>query len=332
MSTTIVRFQKDRRGESAWGVVTNRRIRVVAGKYATLADFLERGAAKARKLAGDRGAGRGTLALEKATLLSPVTTDAQIVCQGKNYVDHIKETGFRPNDKTYNLIFTKAGSSLTGARGVIERPPGVRLLDYEIELGLVIGKTPARKSQDESVRPESCVAGIVVANDVSARDIQVPQGQWFKGKSFRTFCPVGPYLVLLDRGDFGSLSDLELNLRVNGETRQHAFVRQMIYSPAETLSELAGLMTLRPGDLVLTGTPSGVAMRVPGGWRKKLAQLIYSEGALMKKFVQLQEESGRYLQDGDVIHASIATADGSLDLGMQELTVQSRNSNSSEGA
>ncbi len=321
MSTTIVRFQKGRRGGSAWGVLRDRTIRLIPGSYPTLAAFLERGAAKARKMARAKGTAKGALSIEKVTILSPVTADAQIVCQGKNYVDHIRETGFRPSDKSYNLIFTKAPSALTGARGAIRRPPGVRLLDYEIELGLVIGKAPAPGPKPGFIQPESCVAGVVVANDVSARDVQVPQGQWFKGKSFRTFCPVGPYLVLLDPDDFARLDELELMLRVNGEVRQRAFVRQMIYSPGETLGELAGVLDLRPGDLVLTGTPSGVAMRVPGGWRKKLAQLVYSEGALMRKFVELQAESDRYLKDGDVIHASIATPDGELDLGMQEMTV-----------
>ncbi|MCR9143476.1 MAG: fumarylacetoacetate hydrolase family protein [bacterium] len=323
MSTTVVRFKKGRRGKHAWGVVCDRMVRVVPGQYASLAEFLERGAAKARKLARLKRSPRGALGLEKLHLLSPVTEDAQIVCQGKNYVDHIKETGFRPEDKRFNLIFTKAASALTGARGVIERPPGVRLLDYEIELGLVIGNAPPRNSRGQPGLLRDCVAGLVVANDVSARDVQVPQGQWFKGKSFRTFCPVGPYLVLLDDPDFARLHDLELNLRVNGEQRQRASVRQMIYSPDETLAELADIMTLRRGDLVLTGTPAGVAMRVPGGWRKKIAQLIYSESALMRKFVELQLQSDRYLKDGDVIHASIAVPDGDLDLGMQEMIVRS---------
>lgn len=322
MSTTIVRFQKSRGSTPAWGVVQGRSVRPIAGNYPTLAAFLERGAAKARKFGRAKGEAAGALSIEKVQLLSPVTEEAQIVCQGKNYVDHIKETGFRPADQTYNLLFMKASSALTGARGSILRPRQVQLLDYEIELGLVIGNSPRPVPVGETLAPEKFVAGIVVANDVSARDIQVPQGQWFKGKSFRTFCPVGPYLVLLDAGDFAKIPELELTLRVNGEMRQHSFVRQMIFTPTETLTEIAGLMQLKPGDLILTGTPSGVAMRVPGGWRKKLAQLVLSESKLMQKFVELQSQSGRYLKDGDVIHASIATPDGSLDLGMQELTVQ----------
>lgn len=255
-------------------------------------------------------------------LLSPVTTDAQIVCQGKNYPGHLKETGVRPKDKGFNLLFTKASSALTGARGAIERPAGVRLLDYEIELGLVLGAAPDLATAAEGRADLSqCVVGLVVANDVSARDIQVPQGQWFKGKSFRTFCPVGPYLVLLDRDDYGRLGDLQLTLRVNGEVRQQGQVRDMIYPPSETLAELAGILDLKAGDLLLSGTPGGVAMQVPAGLRAKFLEFIRSPKEHMRNFVETQAASGRYLNDGDVIHASIATADGELDLGMQELTV-----------
>lgn len=320
MAVPIIRYRTGN-GGAQWGVVDGRTIRPVPGKYNTTADFLLKGSGRARKIAAAKSAkGSKSILIEKVEILSPVTADAQIVCQGKNYVDHIKETGFRPEDKSYNLLFTKASSSLTGARGTILRPRGVRMLDYELELGLVIGQPP---QSGETVDPAECVAALVMANDVSARDIQVPQGQWFKGKSYRTFCPAGPYLVLLDRKDFGILGDLELILRVNGEIRQRGFVRNMIFHPAETLTELAGLMDLRTGDLVLTGTPSGVAMQIPRGWKVKLARLFLSEPALMRKFVESQAASGRYLKDEDVIHASIRTVDHAIDLGMQELVVKS---------
>ncbi len=320
MAVQIIRYRSGKSG-AQWGVVDGRTIRPVSGTYPTTADFLLKGSPRARKLAAaKRSKGAKKILIEKVEILSPVTADAQIVCQGKNYTEHIKETGFRPEDKSYNLLFTKASSSLTGARGTVLRPRGVRLLDYELELGLVIGRPPERGG---SVNPADCVAALVIANDISARDIQVPQGQWFKGKSYRTFCPVGPYLVLLDRDELDHLGDLELVLRVNGEIRQRAHMRQMLFAPAETLTEIAGLMELRPGDLVLTGTPAGVAMQIPRGWKVKLARLFLSEPALMKKFVESQAASGRYLKDEDVIHASIRNSDDSIDLGMQELVIKS---------
>ena len=319
MSTTILRFRRGKSAKPQWGVVRDGRLVFpVSGSYATLAEFLAKGAAKARKLSTK---GKG-LEVERLEILSPITEDAQLVCQGKNYAEHIRETGFRPEEKTYNLLFMKASSSLSGARGIVERPTGVRLLDYEIELGLVLGAPPVPDAKTGQVDPAKCVTALVCMNDISARDIQIPQGQWFKGKSYATFCPAGPFLVLLDRKDFARIPELELILRVNGEVRQKATVTQMIYNPAETLTELAGLMHLKAGDVVLTGTPSGVALQAPGGWRKKLAQLFLNETQLMQKFVQLQLESGRYLKDGDVIHATITTPDRALDLGMQELSVQ----------
>lgn len=318
MAVKLVRYRYA--NQERWGVLEGQSILQISDRDASLADVLQRHGAR---LLGGRKASGKRIPAAKAELLSPVTAPCNIVCQGKNYTAHIRETGFMPRDKDYNLFFTKADSALTGPRGAILRPPGVRLLDYELELGLVIGAPITRKRELREEQLGQHVLGLVMANDVSARDIQVPQGQWFKGKSYRTFCPVGPWILLTTPAELARLSELELTLRVNGEIRQKAVISQMIYTPAETLSELSGIMELRAGDLVLTGTPAGVAMQVPGGLKRKLAQFFLSERSLMRKFVETQAASGRYLKDGDVIHSSIATPDGALDLGMQELTVVS---------
>ena len=107
------------------------------------------------------------------------------------------------------------------------------------------------------------VAGVVVVNDYSARDIQIPQTQFYKGKSYRTFGPVGPYLCLLDRGDFAALKNLDLQLTVNGQVRQRDNTSNLIYSASETLTELSSVHDLHAGDLIATGTPAGCALSVP---------------------------------------------------------------------
>ncbi len=107
------------------------------------------------------------------------------------------------------------------------------------------------------------IFGLVIANDVSARDVQLPQTQFFKGKSYRGFCPVGPYLAVPERDEFPLLNELLLTLAVNGEVRQNDSTENLVFKPAETLAELTTFSDLSPGDLILTGTPAGCALRVP---------------------------------------------------------------------
>lgn len=261
--------------------------------------------------------------LDEIEVLSPVTEPCQIICQGKNYLDHLKETGLTEKDKDFNLLFQKAHSSLAPPHAHVKRPARVKLLDYEIELGLVLGKsiTSAQTITKENL-PEF-VAGIVIANDISARDVQIPERQWFKGKSYRGFCPVGPYLVLLEPKDFPLLYNLDLELKVNGKTRQKSNTKLMIYKPEETLSEISEIFDLNVGDLVLTGTPGGVSMRVAkkNRWQEILATFS-SEKEKFQQFIADQEKSGRYLNSGDVVTSQIKSAGGELDLGAQRITIQ----------
>jgi 2-keto-4-pentenoate hydratase/2-oxohepta-3-ene-1,7-dioic acid hydratase in catechol pathway len=257
-------------------------------------------------------------AVSVSGFLSPVTSPCQIVCQGKNYLDHLLETGMRPENKEHNLLFFKADSSLGPPSGVLKRPPGVRLLDYEIELGLVMGRALTSSVVVSDIG--SHVAGLVMANDVSARDVQVPERQWFRGKSFRGFCPVGPVFYFMEKSDWASLYSLGLVLSVNGVVRQKASLSQLMYKPPETLSLISSTFDLRVGDLVLTGTPGGVSMRVPPkkGW-EEIADTFLPDRVKFARFVEEQAASGRYLQDGDVIESSIRGA--GIDLGVQRLVV-----------
>jgi 2-keto-4-pentenoate hydratase/2-oxohepta-3-ene-1,7-dioic acid hydratase in catechol pathway len=196
------------------------------------------------------------------------------------------------------------------------RPGQVRFLDYEIELGLVFKRDITTPQAIQNADLPEFIAGLVIVNDYSARDIQLPQTQFYKGKSFRSFAPVGPYLTLLEEHDFSKIFDLQLELRVNGQIRQKDSTRNMVYGPAETLTELSGVHDFSAGDLLSTGTPSGCALAVPSPLKQKLAGLL-PESAKWRIFDKIQARRTQYLKPGDIVEASIRSADGMIDLGIQ---------------
>ena len=164
------------------------------------------------------------------------------------------------------------------------------------------------------------VAGVVIVNDYSARDIQIPEGQFYKGKSFRTFAPVGPILCLLEPAEMPYLKDLQLTLRVNGEERQRDTSANLVHGPAETLTELSGIHDLFPGDLIATGTPSGCALAVPSPFKQRLAAML-PETMKWRMFLKVQERRAQYLKAGDVVESQIRSSDGVVELGMQRNVV-----------
>jgi len=298
----------EQEGTILWGVVRENTLFPLSGAYPNLRALLTATDLAAQlEVAADAQSG---LSLAAVRWLSPVTRDAQVRCQGVNYAGHRQEGGLPPEKPAFNTIFTKASSAICGPSDDVVRPPHVRLLDYEVELGIVIGKEITRPVTITTENLHQYVAGIVITDDVSARDVQIPQGQWTKGKSYRTFCPVGPYLYLLDDDETAEIDNLDLKLWVNGELRQSANTSQMLYRPAETLTELAGVMDLFPGDLLMTGTPSGVALNLSG--------LDHGEERQMQTFVEHQLKIPKYLQDGDAIRAAIRSPSGQIDLGVQQ--------------
>ena len=202
------------------------------------------------------------------------------------------------------------------------RPAHVRLLDYEIELALVFRKAISGPVTVTAENLHEYVFGVTIANDVSARDVQLPQTQFFKGKSYRGFCPLGPYLAVLEPGELRYLDQLTLTLTVNDAVRQRDSTANLVYKPAETITELSTFCDVAPGDVLLTGTPSGCALRAPPPLVRRLMQLVLPEPALWATFTRLQAKRSQYLKPGDVVRARIASADGAIDLGEQRHRVE----------
>lgn len=175
-------------------------------------------------------------------------TPTKIVCVGRNYADHAKELGNEAPAEP--LLFFKPPSAVIGNGDTIERPSLSQRVDFEGELAIVIGRD-ARNVKASDWR--DYVLGYTCANDVTARDLQKKDGQFTRGKGFDTFCPLGPHIETdLD------ISDVRISTRVNGETRQNGRTSQMIFSPGVLIEYITAVMTLVRGDVVLTGTPSGV--------------------------------------------------------------------------
>jgi 2-keto-4-pentenoate hydratase/2-oxohepta-3-ene-1,7-dioic acid hydratase in catechol pathway len=230
--TRLVRVTTDR-GSSRWGIIENERVYGLSGT--PFSDW-ERGAEIGR--------------LDSLQLLAPIVP-TKIVCVGLNYAAHAGESSMEMPPEP--LLFLKPPSSVIGPGVPIALPPQSERIDYEAELAVVIG----RRCRDVTVREAwDCVLGVTCGNDVTARDLQQRDDQWTRAKGFDTFCPLGPWLVTgLSEGD---VADLEVVCRVNGEARQRGRTSDMVFSPTRLIAYVASIMTLEPGDVLMTGTPAGV--------------------------------------------------------------------------
>jgi len=193
--------------------------------------------------------------LEQATLLAPVRP-SKIVCIGRNYREHAAELGHEVPKEP--LLFLKATSALLPPGGVVRRPKISERVDHEGELGVVIGKTCYQPAADADIR--QYILGYTCVNDVTARDLQNKDGQWSRAKGFDTFCPVGPLVT----DEIDPWAGVGVETRVNGEVRQQGNTRDFIFSLDVLIRHIAQAMTLYPGDLIPTGTPSGVGPLVAG--------------------------------------------------------------------
>jgi 2-keto-4-pentenoate hydratase/2-oxohepta-3-ene-1,7-dioic acid hydratase in catechol pathway len=261
-----------------------------------------------------------TVPVDELALLSPVTAPCRVVAQMTNFVSHVVDANMNP--KTVPLtFFRKTSGSISGPFDDIVKPGHVSLLDYEVEIGLVIGRDMPVGSSITETNLAEYLTGLVITNDVSARDVQLSKTQFFESKSYPTFTPVGPRLVLLDAEDLRRFTDLRLQLWVNGETRQDMTVADMIYPPLQTLQALTRFQHLQAGDLILTGTPVGTALSAPPKAVEKVGSLLPPE-LKWKIFFKKQANNPKYLSDGDVVELAVATDDGAIDLGRQRTVVR----------
>ena len=311
MPVQVARYVHE--GVTSWGVVHGRRIAPLPRSYASTAEFVNEGLEHAWRSTG----AQALLPLDEVSLMSPITDDRQFICQGINYASHVRESGMDPEKIGFNTLFTKAPSCIVAADADVERPAHVRLLDYEIELGLVIRRPLTSATSVGPHELDEWLAGVVIVNDVSARDVQLPETQFYKGKSYRTFGPVGPYLVLFDKHDWQRWPDLRMRLHVNDRLRQDGYCGEMLFKPHQTLSEISALHDLRPGDLIATGTPAGCAARAPGRLVMWAFKHLLTDKVKWRMFINKGMANPAYLQPGDTMTAAIRTDDGAIDLGEQ---------------
>ena len=194
-----------------------------------------------------------TIPLENVQLLAPVLP-GKIICVGRNYAEHVKETN--AEIPTTPLLFLKPPSSVIGPLQTIFLPPQSQQVDHEAELAVVIGKRGRWIQPDEA---SSYIYGYTVGNDVTARDLQRKDGQWTRSKGFDTFCPLGPWIET----EFNT-ADAMITCHVNYELRQMASTRDMIFHIDQLIAFASSIMTLDPGDIIMTGTPAGISPLKPG--------------------------------------------------------------------
>lgn len=236
--------------------------------------FLEGGGVERVARLLDRDADQLPVVPVDTRIGAPIARPHHLLCIGLNYADHARESNVALPDEP--IVFSKAPNTLVGPNDDVLLPPGAEKVDWEVELGVVIGSR-ARYLKDEA-SARACIAGYVLCNDISERHFQLERGgQWVKGKSCETFNPFGPWLVTPD--EVSDVSDLRMTLDLNGERQQDGSTATMIFSPAHIVWYVSQFMVLEPGDLINTGTPPGVGMG---------------------------QNPPRYLRDGDVVELSIA--------------------------
>ena len=240
-------------GGPTWGVRRDDAIVPLDGlrEDVSPAKLADEGFRRVAKREADAAADRAHNA-DEVQLLAPVPRPGKIVCVGLNYHDHAEEQDEEVPERP--LLFGKAPTAVTNPDSPIVHPEGIDQVDYEVELGVVIGRTASGVSESEA---RDVVAGYTVINDVSARDAQFEDEQFLRGKSYDTFGPMGPTLV--PEGDVDPHS-LDVACRVNGETKQSSNTDQFIFDVDELVSYISDAMTLRPGDVLSTGTPGGVGV------------------------------------------------------------------------
>lgn len=216
----------------------------------------------AENLIEQRDSDDAVFPISDVKILPPIPSPEKIICVGLNYIDHCRETGMEPPASP--VIFSKYANAIVGHHDAVEIPSNSNEVDFEAELAIVIGKEAKHVSEEDA---NDYVFGYTIMNDISARDLQFKDGQWSRGKTADTFAPTGPVIVTKDEA--GDPHNLSISLELNGEIMQDSNTNNLIFTIPQIISFLSQSMTLRPGDLIATGTPPGVGMgRSPKVWLK----------------------------------------------------------------
>jgi 2-keto-4-pentenoate hydratase/2-oxohepta-3-ene-1,7-dioic acid hydratase in catechol pathway len=244
--------------------------------------FLERGDVALYEMQQLVSSGRHRISLSSVQLLSPIPRPRKYLGIGLNYADHIDETGLEKPE--YPTFFTKQSSCVIGHGAAIQLPKVSEKMDYEGELAFVIGKKCKHVSLENA---HEVIAGFTIANDVTVRDWQFRSPTWTLGKSFDTHGPLGPWLVTSD--EISNPHDLNLKTWIGGELRQNSNTRYMIFNCYEMIAYLSQAMTLEVGDVITTGTPSGVGVKMNPRGYMKVGQVVKIEiesiGALINPII-----------------------------------------------
>lgn len=264
------------------------------------------------------------LPLSHINLLPPTDERINVYCAGLNYADHAREMDLPiPLEPVF---FVKVWNTLASGNDNIIFPPETRLMDYEIELALVVGRRITSEDFITQKNMKDYLLGITILNDITARDIQLRSGQWFSAKNFRTFAPMGPLVQVMDDDVCERLYDCHLKLQVfseNGDIlenrSQRGNTREMIFPIERLISFLSARFDLMPGDVISTGTPAGVAMsRFEGRGRFPFFRKNDSLSERERFIEQEIESNERYPEVGNIITARIFSEDGIIDLGEQK--------------
>ncbi len=244
----------------------------MGGEALTVRRLLESG--RIEELRGSAEKGVEPVSGEEPTLLPPVPDPEKLICIGLNYRSHAEEAGIAPPQVP--TIFAKFRNALSSPGSDVKLPEASEKLDYEAEVAFVIGRRAKDVSREDAM---DHVAGFMLLNDLSARDWQFATPQWMPGKVFDGSAPCGPALVTPDEA--GAHDSIEFKLELNGETMQDAVTSDLIFSVPELVAHLSRWMTLEPGDVIATGTPSGVgSVREPRVWLKQGDEVVVSSPTL----------------------------------------------------
>ena len=306
-------FTTSTRVAAAWGVLRGTRVTPVPGEFATTGEFI--GANGVGALASLRG---GEIDLAAVRLLSPITRNQQFVCQGANYRQHMIESGMDPDAKHFNMIFTKARSCIVPADSDVVRPRQVKFLDYEIELGLVLRSRHHGQARGHRREPARVRRGHRDRQRLLRARRADPADAVLQGQELPHLRPGRAVPVPARAGRHASCSSgLRLTLTVNGEVRQDDSTANLVYGPAETLTELSGVQDFAPGDLIATGTPAGCALSIPspvGAAHRDASAARSSAGACSSRCRRSAPSTSRAATSS---RRGSGSEDGAIDLGVQ---------------